>query len=97
MQYYQNKFFEACVQIHKLLSGRTFAVLYLQDPRTMHSWVFFCFALMFLSASVNGFGGADDRYIKKYAMMKVITFLHISLFLKIVSSFLPNYKNQPHF
>ncbi|XP_021934296.1 transcription elongation factor SPT5-like [Zootermopsis nevadensis] len=37
----------------------------------MHSWVFFCFALMFLSASVNGFGGADDRYIKKYAMMKV--------------------------
>ncbi|XP_069702275.1 uncharacterized protein [Periplaneta americana] len=37
----------------------------------MHFRVLFSLVLVFWSASVRGFGGADDRYIKKYAMMKV--------------------------
>jgi hypothetical protein len=47
---------------------------------------------MVLGPSVKGFGGADDRYIKKYAMMKVITLLHVFLFLIIVSCCFPHSK-----
>jgi hypothetical protein len=49
----------------------------------MQFWAFLCCALVYWSASANGFGGADDRYIKKYAMMKVSTFLHVSHFLLV--------------
>jgi hypothetical protein len=53
----------------------------------MYFWAFLCCALVYWSATTNGFGGADDRYIKKYAMMKVSTFLH-------VSNFLPTYPHE---
>jgi hypothetical protein len=43
------------------------------------------YVLVFWGASVEGFNGADDRYIKKYAMMKVSAFLHASFFLIIPS------------
>jgi hypothetical protein len=43
----------------------------------------FFYVLLIWSASVKGFSGADDRYIKKYAMMKVSAFLHASFFLII--------------
>jgi len=41
------------------------------------------YILLFWGASVEGFSGADDRYIKKYAMMKVSAFLHASFSLII--------------
>jgi hypothetical protein len=41
------------------------------------------YVLLFWGASVEGFSGSDDRYIKKYAMMKVSAFLHASFFLII--------------
>jgi hypothetical protein len=50
-----------------------------QDSHTMHFWALLFLVLMLWSASVKGFGGADDRYIKKYAMMKVRTFLRVCL------------------
>jgi hypothetical protein len=40
----------------------------------------FCYVFLFWGASVEGFSGADDRYIKKYAMMKVSAFHHASFF-----------------
>ncbi|PSN39312.1 hypothetical protein C0J52_15573 [Blattella germanica] len=43
----------------------------IQDRITMNFRALLFVVLVSWSSSVTGFGGADDRYIKKYAMMKV--------------------------
>ncbi|KAJ4427645.1 hypothetical protein ANN_25293 [Periplaneta americana] len=55
----------SCKERRKL--NRLIGTFVLQDPRSagaMHFRVLFSLVLVFWSASVSGFGGADDRYIK---------------------------------